>query len=193
LEEALKTRDKIKEDILLKQNEERLAKPILRNKDGFAVIELFNKKKEKVDEVIVDDESYYDLMKYKWWYNGWGYTACHIDDNKNVLMHRHLLNYTGKDVVDHINGNKLDNRKSNLRIVTREQNSQNGTVSKKATSQYMGVCWAKECNKWSCQINVNGRKKHLGLFVDEIEAAKCRDIATKLYFGEYGKLNFPEI
>jgi len=190
LEEAVKVRDENKKELQDKQTEERLNKQVLRNEDGLAIIQLFNKNKEKVNEVIVDDETYYELMKYKWWYSGSGYVAAQLDNKKSILMHRYLLDYTGKDVVDHINGNKLDNRKSNLRIVTRQQNSQNVTVCKNSTSKYIGVCWAKECKKWSCQININGTKKHLGLFVDEIEAAKCRDTATKLYFGEHGKLNF---
>ena len=180
------------QELLKEYNESKLQKilnePILRNKDNLCIIELFNKKKEKITETIVDEEDYYKLKQISWWIRG-KYVAGHIND-KVKLLHRYLLNYDGKDVIDHINNNPLDNRKCNLRIVTKKQNSMNVSVSKNATSKYIGVSWAKNVNKWSCQISVNKKKIHLGLFEKEDEAAKCRDIATKKYFGEHGKLNF---
>lgn len=60
------------------------------------------------------------------------------------------------------------------------------------SSKYIGVTYAKDRNKWRAFITVNGEKKHLGQYVNEIDAAKARDVATKIYFKEYGKLNFPE-
>lgn len=179
--------------LLIEYNKSKLQKilnePILRNKDNQCIIQIFNKKKEKVTETIVDDEDYYKLKQYSW-YKTKDYVAGHIN-SKNKLIHRYILNYDGKDVVDHINNNPLDNRKCNLRIVTKKQNSMNVSVSKNATSKYIGVSWCKNSNKWSCQISVNRKKIHLGLFEKEDDAARCRDIATKKHFGEHGKLNFP--
>jgi hypothetical protein len=106
------------------------------------------------------------------------------------LLHRYLLNYTGKDYIDHINNNPLDNRKSNLRIVTSSQNNMNKISNKNSTSKYIGVAYYKRKNKWRSYIKVNGKNIFLGNFKDEIEAVKARDIATKKYYKEYGNLNF---
>jgi len=106
-------------------------------------------------------------------------------------MTRYILNYNGKDVIDHINGNKLDNRKENLRIVTYTQNAQNKSKQENTTSKYIGVYFRKDRNTWIAEIRVNSKKIYLGAFKTEIEAAKIRDIATLEHFGEYGKLNFP--
>ena len=110
-------------------------------------------------ETIIDEEDYYKLKQISWWIRG-KYVAGHIND-KVKLLHRYLLNYDGKNVVDHINNNPLDNRKCNLRIVTKKQNSMNVSVSKNATSKYIGVSWAKNVNKK--KIHVNKKKIHLGL------------------------------
>lgn len=99
------------------------------------------------------------------------------------------MNYYEDDIIDHINNNPLDNRKSNLRIVTARQNSMN-CKSRKGSSKYIGVSFDKKSKKWKAQIRPNGKQIYLGRFDDEIEAAKVRDIATKKYFGEHGKLNF---
>ncbi|MGL5936547.1 MAG: HNH endonuclease [Cetobacterium sp.] len=100
------------------------------------------------------------------------------------------MNYTGDDVVDHIDGNKLNNTRENLRIVTHTQNSMNRKSAGGSSSQYIGVYLSKSNNKWAAQINIKGKKTHLGSFTCEIEAAKARDISTKEHFGEYGRLNF---
>ena len=92
--------------------------------------------------------------------------------------------------IDHINSNKLDNIKCNLRIVTQQQNNMNKSAQKNASSKYIGVRFRGKINKWESNIYVNNKQKYLGLFENEIEAVKARDIATKEYFGEYGKLNF---
>ena len=112
-------------------------------------------------------------------------------DDKNIRLHRYIMNYIGNNIVDHINNNPLDNRKCNLRIVTSKQNNMNKTSSQNSSSKYIGVCWDKYKNKWATSITVNNKKKFLGRFKDEKEAAKARDIATIKYYGEYGNLNFP--
>lgn len=64
-------------------------------------------------------------------------------------------------------------------------------TSKISTSKYIGVSFYKKSNKWRANIKVDGIQIYLGTFINEIEAAKVRDIATKQHFGEYGNLNFP--
>lgn len=187
VEEANKIRlEKLKEykEIDLKNHYE---KPIKLNKDNQCIIELFNKNKIKTGETIVDEDIYYELTKYTWRLSSFGY----VINNTCGNLHRHILNYSGQDVVDHINSNPLDNRKCNLRIVTQQQNTMNKSAQKNGSSKYIGVRFHKKSNKWESNIYVNNKNKYLGLYETEIEAAKARDSATKEYFGEYGKLNFP--
>jgi hypothetical protein len=190
LEEAEKRLKKVKDEIKNKKDETIKNKPIKRNEKGESIIELYNKKKEKVGETIIDEEIYYDLIKYSWCYSN-GYVHG-IINKKTTKLYRYIINYNGKDVVDHINGNKLDNRKSNLRIVTQAKNMMNKSSHKNATSKYIGVNWDKNTKSWLVRISINGKSKNLGRFKDEIEAAKVRDIATKEHYKEFGKLNFPD-
>lgn len=89
-------------------------------------------------------------------------------------LHRELLGLVKGDglEVDHINRDRLDNRRSNLRVVTRRENAQNMSSQRKSTSPHRGVWWGKHVNKWIAQIKVGGRARHLGCFDDEMEAAR---------------------
>jgi hypothetical protein len=177
-----------KEIILKKLKEEKLEKiysqPIKRNNEGNCIITIFSKIKNKQLEIIVDEDMYYDLIQYKW-----HFTNNYIYTNNHLALHRHVMNYTGKDFVDHINGNTLDNRKENLRILTPKQNAMNRTSGKNTSSKYIGVHLNRKTNRWVSRINTNGRNIHLGTFDTEIEAAKARDEYTIKLFGEFGKLN----
>lgn len=168
--------------------------PIKRNEENQCIIELFNKKKEKVSETIVDQDIYYllNIFNMNLSKNKVNINIIDYDNNrKNMFLSRFIMNYDGENFIDHINNNPLDNRKSNLRIVTPEQNSMNRKSQKNSSSKYIGV--SKNYKKWQASITFKGESIYLGSFSDEIEAAKIRDIATKKYFGEYGNLNFPEI
>lgn len=188
LEEAIQVKnDKIKELAKI-ENQKILDTPMLRNENGEAVIEIFNKNKEKICETIVDENIYHHLIRYKWNLNNYGYVMGRAKDKKLILLHRYLMKYNGHDFVDHINSNRLDNRIENLRIVNPQQNSQNKSTTKNSSSKYIGVF--KKRNKWATSITLNGKNKHLGCFDDEIEAAKARDVATLEHFGEFGKYNF---
>lgn len=80
-------------------------------------------------------------------------------------------------VINHINIDKLDNRVENLEIVTMRENSNQKHL--KSSSKYIGVCWHKGCKKWQSIIKINGKQKHLGLFVNEIEASNAYQKALK--------------
>lgn len=85
------------------------------------------------------------------------------------------FNYKTNLSIDHINDNKLDNRIENLQAISHRENiTKIGfSVTKKnhKTSKYTGVCWDKSKNKWRCQIRINGKVKHLGLYINELEAS----------------------
>jgi hypothetical protein len=178
LEEATRKLNEVK--LLLKNKEEqdeidRLNIPIKRNKDNIAIVELFNIKKEKVGETLVDDEYYYILIKYKWHINCNGYVNSTIN-----LLHRYifqvLLNKNiDNKIIDHINSNRLDNRKSNLRIVTHQENALNQSKQKHTTSKYIGVSFAKNMKKYSSEITVNSKKIHFGYYKTEDEAVEIRN------------------
>lgn len=154
---------------------------------------------------LVDDEDYDWLMKYKWHvakYRGFCYAAYTLNrpskntksgqTSKKIFMHRLILNAKDGDICDHIDGNTLNDQKYNLRIVTHTQNVTNSKKSsRRCSSRFKGVCWAKKSHKWWVVIEVNGKTVDLGYFIDEVEAAKNYDAAARKYFGEYARLNFP--
>lgn len=137
--------------------------------------------------VLVDEEDFIGLNKYRWYPNK-GYAVAKIN-KKNVLMHRLILNLEGKIETDHINHNKLDNRKENIRFATRSQNAANQLKSR-GTSKYKGVSWHKKRRKWQSGIKINYKAIYLGRHINEIEAARAYDKAAKRLFGEFALLNF---
>jgi hypothetical protein len=174
------------------------------------------------DVTVVDDEDYDWLMKYSW------HSVKHDKELKRnrlrrriearttyrvdlpdgrysfcpVSMHRLIMNAKPGDVVDHINGNPLDNRKENLRLVTNQQNSWNSrgakTFNGKPTSSRFKGVYKKICKYrgepryeyWVAKIGYNGREYTVGHFNDEVEAACMYDLAAQNYFGDYARLNF---
>jgi len=123
---------------------------------------------------IVDDEDYEYLNQFKWYarkHRNTFYAARNIYRNgkQTVLsMHTAVMGRKKGLEIDHINGNGLDNRRSNLRFVTHRQNLQNRHTAK--TSKYPGVNWSKIAHKWRAYIEINGKQIHLGYFNNEYEA-----------------------
>lgn len=113
---------------------------------------------------------------------------------RTVRMHRLILNPPYGKVVDHINGDALDNRRSNLRICTQKDNAKNITRKRAGkTSRFLGVSWDKQRQLWTARVSVNRRPVSLGRFIDETEAAIARDVAAMEVYGEFASLNFPEL
>ena len=106
--------------------------------------------------------------------------------NKGELMHRMIL--PGSEVVDHKNGDGLDNRKSNLRGVTHKQNIRNSSRNAANSSGYKGV--ARYRYGWRAYIKIDGKQKHLGVYPCRLAAAYAYDIASRSMFGEYARPNF---
>lgn len=142
---------------------------------------------------LVDDEDFERVSKHNWYIYKAGnvYAATNIKYKAVNRRHRRLCIHrliTGFKVTDHINGNGLDNRRSNLREVTVHQNTMNRR-GKAGVSKFKGVYWKKETSKWCARIGINYKRIHLGYFQSEIEAAKAYNTAAKKYFGEYAYLN----
>ena len=104
-------------------------------------------------------------------------------------MHRLIMNAQRGWVVDHINGDGLDNRRSNLRLVTYSQNAANRRARAGGTSRFKGVTWHKQSKKWQAVIRVNGRPMYLGVFADESDAAAAYNKAAIEGFGECALIN----
>lgn len=144
---------------------------------------------------IVDDEDYKYLMQWKWCCNASGYAVTSIrgDDGKQktVRMHR-LINKTppGK-FTDHIDGNRLNNRRSNLRSCTNRQNQFNSRPIRGGSSKYKGVCFHIHRRKWLTQIRgiESGKILFIGYFEDEEDAAIAYNVAAQLFYGEFAYLN----
>lgn len=96
---------------------------------------------------------------------------------------------TKDELVDHINQDKLDCRRENLRIANRAQNNANKSKRKGTSSKYKGVSWDKKRETWRSYIVINKKLKHLGLFSDEKDAARAYNKAAKEVFGEFATLN----
>ncbi len=147
---------------------------------------------------LVDNEDYEKVNQYKWHigYNKKSRTfyALRSQYNKKekrditIRMHRFIVNAKKGEMVDHKKHNGLDNRKSNLRIVNNSQNQMNKRRHKNSTSKYKGV-YRFNKNKWRALIACNKIKHHIGLFINEIEAAKAYNKKAIELFGEYAYLN----
>jgi hypothetical protein len=92
--------------------------------------------------------------------------------------------------VDHINGDGLDNRRSNLRVVTHSQNLANRSATRSTTNRFKGITQCKRTGKWQAKIMVNYKTIYLGTFKSDEDAAKEYDLAAICHFGDSAKLNF---
>lgn len=139
---------------------------------------------------MVDDDVY-DAIKHIKWYYAEGYARRNIKENgkqKVQRMHRFIMETPSHLQTDHINGDTLDNRKSNLRNCLKADNAKNARKSRKALSHFKGV--TKFNNKfWRARIMVNGQSISLGLHDTEKGAAEAYNSAASKYFGAFAFLN----
>lgn len=147
----------------------------------------------KGHRALIDEEDYYKVVKYKWYFSK-GYACTTVRDNKkhNIRMHNLIMNFDPNNsdkIVDHIDGNTLNNQKSNLRIATKKQNSTNKSKCKNCKSGFKGVDFI--IGKFRASLSDNRNHIHLGLFSTAEEAAEAYDKAALFLWGEFARLNFP--
>ena len=137
---------------------------------------------------LVDEADYEWLNQWRWHIShGYARRNAIINGLKTtVSMHQQLMGFVGKDI-DHINGDRLDNRRSNLRICNDMLNQRNRKIN--YNKKFKGVNWHKKIGAWQVCIRIDKKLKHLGTFDNEIMAAKAYNKAARRYFGEYARLN----
>jgi len=146
-----------------------------------AALHLFGKYKHQA--ILVDAEDFAYLRQFNW-FNRNGYAYRWVK-GKIIAMHRVIMKAKENQYLDHINGNKLDNRKSNLRFATYQQNLCNRPKQSNNTSGFKGVSWHNQDKKWRVRISVMGKVKHLGLFDNIRVASKVYQEAARYYHKEY--------
>lgn len=146
---------------------------------------------------IVDDEDFDWLSQWKWFAAAGRVRfvyACRHEGPKaarwRVTMQGRILGAERGVIIDHKNGNTLDNRRANIRLCTSSQNNRNSGIRSDNTSGFKGVHPDKK--NFAARIFVDGRTVHLGNFQSPVEAALAYDRAAARHFGEFARLNFPE-
>jgi len=147
---------------------------------------------------LLDQKDYYRFANIKWSLGGHkkNFYAMGGIRNKDgefeiVRLHRAIMKPPKRRVVDHRNGDGLDNRRENLRIATKAQNAFNNRKRKNTTSRFIGVYFKKSSGLWVACIWYRKRRIWLGYFESEIEAARAYDRAALKYRKEFARLNFP--
>ena len=149
---------------------------------------------------LVDDEDFEYLNQWKWFANNmkgnfYAVRAITVSKckQKSISMHRLIMKPEKENVIDHLDGNSLNNQKNNLRICTHAENMRNSKIYSNNTSGFKGVYWHKQTAKWMAYIRINNKQLHLGLFIDPKEAARAYNAAAIKHHGEFANLNKIEI
>ncbi len=144
--------------------------------------------------ILIDTEDLGKVSKYPWHITHFGYVA-HTNPRgskpRQLWLHRFIMHPKKGEIVDHINRNKLDNRKENLRIATKGQNAINSKLPSNNTSGFKGVSRNNQGKRyWAAYIKIDQKHKFLGNYITKESAAMAYAIAAKRFFGEFASLNF---
>lgn len=138
---------------------------------------------------IIDNEDFEWLNQWKWFFDGKYAGRRNKTGDREIYMHRLINNTPEGFETDHINGNKLDNRRENLRTVTHQQNIFNRSRLPNNTSGYIGVSYdattTNKYKKWLARIKLNYKLINLGRYLTPEEASNAYNQAAKQYFGEF--------
>jgi hypothetical protein len=142
---------------------------------------------------VIDDEDFDLVSQFKWHVtftkSSGPYAASCSKINgawKTFSMHKLITDWP---LTDHEDGDGLNNQRSNLRPATNGQNGANMKVKAAKSSQYKGVSWRRDRNKWQAAIKIDRRQRNLGFFTDELEAARAYDRAARDAWGPYARVN----
>jgi hypothetical protein len=144
--------------------------------------------KAGTQEILVDDEDYQALYERGNWYIDGGYAACGGNTSR-FFMHQIIMGFKSGCVIDHINRNKLDNQRKNLRFVSRSVNAHNQKKRSNNRSGYTGVSWKGRNQKWAAGITLNRKVIYIGLYATKEEAALAYNKKAIELYGECANLN----
>ncbi len=139
---------------------------------------------------LVDDEDYEVLAGLAWHMSRSGYARHSYSSTRQVYMHTLVLKPKPRQQIDHVNGDRLDNRRANLRHCSPLQNHWNRQPSGKNPSGFKGVTFSRHHGKWQAQIRHCGQRIFLGHFSTPQAAARAYDAAAIAYFGDFARTNF---
>lgn len=144
---------------------------------------------------LVDEEDYALVSRFKWMLNGnpKKRACCYAvtSDDSRVAMHRMIIGARAGQVIDHANGDGLDNRRANLRPCTQQQNMRNRRISKNNQSGFKGVYRRAGERRFAAALTVDKKQITVGWYDTALEAGVAYDLAAKQLFGEFARLNFP--
>ncbi len=157
-------------------------------KDGCCYMKLYNKNNEVVAETIFDPQFLPEVEKYRWNLTHYGYAKCM---KIKMGLHNIVAGMVSDDqrTVDHINGERLDNRSVNLRICSFSENAGNKVKSRSNKSGYKGIYQDRKTGKWVAAIAIGGKKISLGWHKNLADAVAAYDEAAKAHFKEFARPN----
>ncbi len=147
------------------------------------------------DQGFVMSKKALKMLKVSFDHQGYHHVCLYEDKTKkthklhNLVAKTHIDNPNGYTCVDHIDHDKTNNYVANLRWCSSSQNSMNRSKQSNTTSNYKGVSWHKQGQKWRATIRVDGKLKHIGLFENEVQAAVAYNNAAIQYFADFACLN----
>jgi len=147
---------------------------------------------------IVDEDDYAELNRFKWYVarSGLGRNYAHRMSSANgkrlcISMHRSIARPPRGKIIDHIDGDGLNNTRANLRFCTASQNNRNRIKRAACHSRFKGVTWKADAKLWFAQIASDKVKYNIGYFKDEIEAARAYDKEALRLHKDFARINFP--
>lgn len=153
--------------------------------DDYAEVVMYNKKSEEAARAKIDIEDVDKVKKYKWNLGSDKYAVSKTIDQKRVAMHRYLMDCPEHLVTDHISGDRLDNRKGNLRNCTFNENLLNQKIRVSNISGCKGVSWDNVKKNWTARITVKGKYYYMGNYELFDDAVKARKSAEIKYQGDF--------
>lgn len=153
-------------------------------KENHAELIIYSADKKQRFTSYIDLEDVDYVKKHSWCIRSRKYVG-RVENGRNFLLHRALMDCPKDKIVDHINKNPLDNRKINLRICNYQENFFNSKKKSNNTSGVTGVGFDKKSSKWRARICIDYKNIHLGFYDDKNEAIKARLQAEQKYFKEF--------
>ena len=174
----------------LKQVRNRNAQNEIVLHEDCAEIILYDMIGNPINKAVIDLDDAKRCKGYKWFVDTKDYVSANCNKTK-IRLHRFIMNVLDNEdiLIDHVDRNPLNNRKSNLRHCVYQENAQNRSILYRNVSGTTGIYWHKGKKKWEARIGVNDKCLYLGQYDNKEEAIRVRKEAEIKYFGEFAPNN----